>query len=232
MPKFHHCEQGSEEWMRLRLGIPTASAFDKIITTEGKPSTQRDKYLKTLLAEYIMGVPVQEVTTALMQRGREMEHQAVQKYELVNVVDTERIGFVTTDDGLIGASPDRLVGDDGMLEIKCPTPTVHVEYLLAGVGASKAYKAQVQGQLMVTEREWSDTLSYCPAMPDALYRVTPDEKYIKTMRELLANFVMDLLALRELADSRGWRQAVAAGETADATDWLAELGVSMEDLPA
>lgn len=203
MPKFHQCKQGSPEWIKLRLGIPTASSFDKILTPGGKASASADTYLHELLAERILGYATQAPTLAIMQRGHDLEQTAVDYYEFQSEVKTKVIGFVTTDDGRYGASPDRTVGDEGLLEIKCPAPSTHISYMLTG-GAHKAYWPQIQGQLLVTERRWLDIVSYHPDMDMVLVRVERDEDYITLLKAALDKFCTRLDEATAILKQRGY----------------------------
>ena len=130
----HDCIQGTTEWLSVRAGIPTASMFDQIITPKtGKLSTSSEGYMLRLLAERILKRPIeQQAFSGWMDRGSAMESDAVAFYEFQRSLDTVKVGFITNDAGTIGASPDRLVGDDGLLEIKCPSEAVHMGYLLHG----------------------------------------------------------------------------------------------------
>lgn len=181
------CEQGSDEWYAARLGIPTASCFSKIITPKTmKPSASAIPYRHKLLAEWLMGLSLDFVNTEVMERGKGLEAEAVRWYEFETDCDTEAVGFMTTDDGLVGCSPDRLVGANGLAEIKCPLPHTHVGYLLDGV--DDAYRCQLQGQLWVAEREWVDFVSYHPTMPKVKIRVQRDEPFILALREAVEAF--------------------------------------------
>ena len=197
----HDVEQGTDEWLALRCGIPTASMFDKIITPTGKASTSSGGYMNTLLAEWLTGKPGGMEPTAWMQRGTEMEPEARAWYEMETDADVSTVGFLTRDDGLIGCSPDGLIGNSGLLEIKCPSPGVHVEYLLSGKIPDK-YWPQVQGQLWIAERDWCDFISYNPDMQPLRIRVERDEKYIKTMTGLLDAFLAQMLEKREALQAR------------------------------
>lgn len=169
-------EQGSVEWQMARLGIPTASNFDKIVTPSGKPSSSASKYAWALIAEQVLGVPTEGGSSGFMARGKVVEEKARDFYELKRDVDVTRVGFVLRADGRVGCSPDGFIGDDGILEIKCPNPANHIGYLLDDDGIG--YKCQVQGMLWITGRKWVDTLSYHPDFPPALVRVARDEAFI------------------------------------------------------
>jgi putative phage-type endonuclease len=191
---LHNVEQGTNEWLKVRLGIPTASEFSKIITPTGKLSAQADKYANRLVAEKMLGYPVDEFKGNYhTNRGKELEPEAVSFYELQRDIETVKVGFLTNDEGTIGASPDRLVGEDGLLEIKCPAPQTHIEYLTTGE-VDKDYYPQIQGQLLVSGRKWVDILSYHPELPPAIIRVERDEKYIAGLSDALAQFTNNLAA--------------------------------------
>lgn len=180
--------QGTTEWAQARLGIPTASQFDKIITPEKLQFSKSSvKYMRALLAEQVTGEPSDDATSGLMLRGSVMEQRAVNYYELQRDCDTEEVGFILRDDRRVGCSPDRLVGNNGLLEVKVPLPQTHIEYLLDDQGIG--YKAQVQGQLWIAEREWSDTVSYHPHMPTALVRQYRDEKFISALSAAVDRFL-------------------------------------------
>jgi hypothetical protein len=180
-------EQGSVQWLHARIGIPTASCFDKIITPKtGKLSASFDGYMHRLIAEQLLGQPLEDASGGFLDRGAVLEQRAVSYYELQREVDTEKVGFVLRDDRRAGASPDRFVGSDGLLEIKVPAAHTHVAYLLDADGIG--YRAQVQGQLWVAEREWSDTLSYHPELPPALIRQARDEPFIKLLAAAVQQF--------------------------------------------
>lgn len=179
-------EQGSAEWRMARLGIPTASQFDKIITPTGKMSKSADGYAHKLIAEQLLGVPLDDASSGFMERGNVLEQRAVKFYELQRDADTEPAGFLLRDDRRAGCTPDRLVGDAGLLEIKCPAAHTHVGYLLDQEGIG--YKVQVQGQLWIAEREWCDTISFNPELPPALVRQERDDKFIAEMEKAVVQF--------------------------------------------
>jgi putative phage-type endonuclease len=179
-------EQRSPEWYAARLGVPSASQFGKIITPTGKRSTQADGYLNKLVAEILTGKSDQQEPNEAMTRGTELEPEARSYYELIGG-QVEEVGFCLHDDGF-GCSPDGLVGDTGLLEIKCPLAHTHVEYLRENA-LPGLYAPQVQGQLLVTGREWCDFLSYHPDMRPLLIRVERDEKFISILHDALREMV-------------------------------------------
>lgn len=198
-------EQNSPEWLALRAGIPTASNFDKIITTKGLPSAQRQKYLYQLAGERLTGRPMNTFTNGDMERGKALEAEARLAYELMTNNTVEQVGFCMDDTRSFGCSPDGLTEDKisfaigkisfnnsfGGVEIKCPTLSVAVEYLDKGV-LPTAYYQQVQGQLLVTGRKWCDFVSYFPALPLLIVRVERDEKFIAALKKELKVFCAEL----------------------------------------
>lgn len=185
----HQVEQGSPAWLKLRLGIPTASEMDKIITPKtGELSASAKPYAYRLLAEKLLGEPLQSLEgLEWVERGKEMEPAAVRAYEFLQETETRAVGFITSDDGRVGASPDRLwVGRAWGVEIKCPAPQTHLGYLVDGWDVK--YRPQVMAQMLVGELEGVDRYSYHPRMPPAL-EVTPrDEKFIGKLRIALEDF--------------------------------------------
>lgn len=188
----HDVVQGSPEWFACHIGLPTASAFDRIITPTGKPSTQADGYANELLAEMMAGEPLESFSgSEWMLRGKELEADAAAFYEMTVNEEMKVIGFCTDDAKTMGCSPDRLVGEDGLLEIKIPKPKNHISYMLKQNLKGDHYP-QSQGQLLVTKRKWVDMLSYHPKMPPVIIRVERDESYIATMKGLLSDFIFNL----------------------------------------
>jgi hypothetical protein len=184
--KTYDIEQRSPEWYALRLGKWTASSFDKLITPKtGKLSSQADAFENRCVAERITGDPIDDFGgTIWTERGKELEDEAVEYYELERNVDTEKVGFCTNDEGTYGCSPDRLVGEDGLLEIKCVAPHTLIGLLLSQDN-EKEYYPQRQGQLLVTGRKWVDILFYHPKIKPLLMRVERDEDYIKLLSDAL-----------------------------------------------
>jgi len=179
--KIIDCVQGTEEWHKVRLGMPTASNFDKLITTKGLPSKSAKKYMYKVAGEFITGIPEETYQSAAMIRGNEIESEARSFYEMVKGTEVKEIGFVLGDpDYDYGCSPDGFVGDDGMIQIKCPIIATHVGYLLNNKLPTD-YFQQVQGELFVTGRKWSDFISYYPGLKPLIVRVERDEKFISTL---------------------------------------------------
>jgi hypothetical protein len=174
------CEQGSPEWIQARLGVPSASSYAKLITTTGRASAQADAYINQLVAERLTGEPTFFQVTDPMQRGMDLEPQARTAYEMETGNLVIQVGFLMHDTLQAGASPDGLVGENGGLEIKCPSGHTHVEYLRDNVLPTK-YFQQVQGCLWISERDWWDFMSYHPKMEPLIVRVFRDEEFIKAL---------------------------------------------------
>lgn len=179
------CVQGSPEWIAARCGIPTSSNFSKILTPGGKLSASAEPYICQLIAERILGASLDPYVSDWMERGKMLEPEAVAYYEMQRDQDTEAVGFAMHDTVMAGCSPDRLVGSDGGLEIKCPSPAVHVGNLL---GMAEKHRCQVQGSLWITGRAWWDLLSFHPEMPPALIRIERDEEYIAALDKAIREF--------------------------------------------
>lgn len=189
-------EQGSPEWFEARIGIPTASCFDKILSPTGKPSTQAGAYMNKLLAEWLTGKPTNSDSNEWMLRGSELEADARKLYEFSTDVEVGQVGIVYKDESrLVSCSPDGLTPDGG-LEIKAPAPHTHVEYLLAGKIPTK-YIPQVQGSMYITGRPHWDFMSYHPEMTPLIIRVERDEAYIKLLDSSLTGFIEKMLVKRE-----------------------------------
>ena len=186
------CVQGTPEWFAARCGIPSASNFDKIVTSAGAPSKQAEKYMYQLAAERVTGRTEESYSNAAMERGKETEAEARDLYEIITDERVDSVGICFKDeDKLVGASPDGLVGDEGSIEIKCPLSHTHVGYLING-GLPSEYFQQVQGQLYVTGRKWVDFISYFPGLKPLIVRVTRDEKFMKALEIELAVFLKQL----------------------------------------
>ena len=181
-------EQGSPEWLAARLGIPSASMFAKLVTTKGIWSASADAYINQLVAERLTGEREEVFQSHHMLRGTELEPDARDLYSLISDAEVTEVGFCLHDTLSAGCSPDGLIGEDGGIEIKCPAPSTHVEYLRGGVLPSK-YKQQVMGCLWITGREWWDFVSYHPTMKPLIVRVERDEEYIAALEKCVTKAV-------------------------------------------
>ena len=213
--------QGTDQWRRLRAGLPTASEMHKIITPVGKRSEQRHRYMARLLVEKLTGNPIDDVPEGLfdVERGKNLEAEAIRKYEYIRDCDTRTVGFVTAADGKTGCSPDRLlIGARGSLEMKVPNPEIHMMYALGFGAVSKDHWVQVQGQLYVMDEiDFVDVMSYCPGLPDSLVRVERDEDFQDAMNDCIIDFL-------EAFDGH-YARCVENG-------WLRPEGPSVEELAA
>jgi hypothetical protein len=214
----HNVVQGEPAWFALRIGIPTASEFKKIITpAKAELSKQARGYAFKLVAETLLNRSLDDLEgLEWITRGRELEPTAVRAYEFAEGIKTRPVGFITTDDGKIGASPDRmLIGVAGGLEIKVPAPATHVGYLIDGFGDD--YRPQVQGQMMVCELDFVDRYSYSPEMPFVRDRTPRDEPYIAKLAAALREFCDMKDTMLEKAKAAGWfAESPQVGTPADA----------------
>ena len=158
-------EQGSDEWFDIKKGKMSAS-HAQAISAQGKGL---DTYIHELMSEYYSSGERDSYSNEDMERGIELEAQAVEMYELENNVKTEKVGFVELNE-YVGCSPDRLVGEDGMIEVKCPKDKNHFKFLLEGAKAIESkYIWQMQMQMFITERKYNIFLSYNPNFKRSLF---------------------------------------------------------------
>lgn len=188
--------QGSPEWLALRLGRVTASRVaDVVAKTKTGYSTSRANYAAELVCERLTGKPFEQFVNADMQRGTELEPIARAMYELERDKSVRQVGFVIHPEmEMAGASPDGLV-DDGLIEIKCPRPHIHLDYIENGVAPSK-YRAQMAWQCICTGRTWVDFVSYCADLPDDLQlfiaRYEPPLDYLKELESEVSGFLKEI----------------------------------------
>ncbi len=196
MEIFEDIEQGTEAWLRLRAGIPTASVFSTLLASGrgGGESKTRQTLLYKLAGERITGEPSENYTNGFMDRGHAMEDEARQHYAFVRDCEPKRVGFIRS--GKTGCSPDSLVNSDGMLEVKTAAPHILIPLLLKGE-APPEHKAQLQGNLMVAERQWIDIIVYYRGMKPLIVRENRDEDYISRLREAVDVFDLELRRLVE-----------------------------------
>jgi predicted phage-related endonuclease len=179
--------QGSDAWRELRLGKPTASRFADVLA-QGKGLTRR-KYLYELAGEIMTGETNETFNSFHMERGKTMEAEARDCYAAKTGTELRRVGFVLN--GSVGCSPDSLIGDDGALEIKTALPHLLIETIERDEFPSQ-HKAQCQGILWVTGRQWIDIICYWPKMPLFIKRAERDEDYINKLAFSVSQFSKDL----------------------------------------
>jgi YqaJ-like viral recombinase domain len=190
------CEQGTEAWFRARMGIPTASEFKTLlgIKKDAREKVTRRTYMLKLAGEILTGEPMESYSNGHMERGKIMEDEARSLYAFMHDIDPVRVGFVKN--GQKGCSPDSLIGNDGMLEIKTALPHILAEIVLKD-DFPPEHKAQCQGALWVAEREWIDITVYWPRMPRFVKRAYRDEPYIKELSAAVNQFNDELAAVVE-----------------------------------
>ncbi len=192
-PEYIYCEQLSEEWYQTRLGLVTASHFSEVLNR----GSGRKTYMMRLLAERMTGQTHPAFSNQYMENGIETEPFAREYYEGLKKNKVECIGFIRM--GEMGCSPDGLVGDEGMIEIKCPLPSTHLEYILRDKMPT-VYIPQVQGNLMVSGRKWCDFISFDSKVtkrPFWSIRIVRDESYIRTLKEAIEQFLYELKSLEQ-----------------------------------
>lgn len=190
MTQIFNCEQGSPEWFRVRMGIPTASEFDAVMRTKGKAadgsSKERRTYMYKLAGEKLTGEPMYNYQNDHMERGKEMEDEARALYQFITDNEVQQVGFIRNGD--TGCSPDSLiVGGRGGLEIKTKLPHLQIDALLAGELPAE-HARQVHGEIWVAELEWVDFFSYWPKLPPLCVRVYRDDAMIKSIAAAVAQF--------------------------------------------
>lgn len=199
-------EQRTDEWFAARIGKATGSRIADIVrkTTSG-PAASRKNYLAQLACERLTGQREETFQSGAMQWGTDTEPQARTAYEFHRDADVIEVGFVPhprIPDS--GASPDGLVGDDGLVEIKCPNTATHIE-TLSGANIKPDYIIQMQWQMACTGREWCDFVSFDPRLPPAMQmfcqRVERDDEMISDLEQQVEDFLGELNAT--VADLQG-----------------------------
>lgn len=190
-------EQGSKEWKAERAGKATASRIADIIAkTKSGPSASRANYLAQLVAERLTGEPSEGFTSAAMAHGTATEPEARNAYAFATDADVVQVGFIPHPSiEWCGASPDGLVGDDGLVEIKCPNTATHIE-TLRGDGIDRKYVLQMQWQMACTGRKWCDFVSYDPRLPASMSlhirRVERDDILIADVQREVSAFLKEV----------------------------------------
>ncbi len=233
----HNVLQGSDEWMKLRCGIPTASEMDALLTPEFKLRTGEgvQTYLAKKLAEKWLGRPLPSFSGfGDLEQGTILEEEAIPYYECENNCTIQRVGFITTDDGKAGCSPDGLIQYEcgpgkqaiaaGGIEIKSPAIHTHVGYLLRWT-LPKDYAAQVHGSMYVTGAPWWKFMSYNRHCPPLILTVERDEEIQKKIAEALASFNASFDAAYAKLTSGAGMRAVRVAEATPAVTHPAPLNI-------
>lgn len=185
--------QGSQEWHESRIGMVTASRISDVVA--GGRGATRAAYMNEIITTMLTGVQ-DDYTNPYMEWGIEHEPKARQLYELLHGVEVEEVGFIKHPSiERTGASPDGLVGDDGMVEIKCPASKTHSQFLI-DQKINRKYQLQMLWQMECTGRKWCDFVSYDPRFPAELQlsvkRVEFDEAEALQTREKVVSFVEEM----------------------------------------
>ena len=205
-------DQRTEEWFAARLGKVTASRVaDLMATTKSGYSTSRSNYMAELICERLTGRRAEGFTNAAMQWGTDVEPQARAAYEFITDAQVVEVGFIDHPKiAMFGASPDGLIGEDGLIEIKCPNTATHIEKLLGEMVPGK-YITQMQVQMACTGREWCDFVSFDPRLPADLQmwvkRVRRDEAAIQNIEAETVKFLGELDAKVSSLRSRYMQEA-------------------------
>lgn len=190
-------EQRTDEWFAARLGKVTASRVADVITkTKSGPSASRANYLAELVAERLTGNPAESFKSSAMQWGIDTEAQAILGYELVSGQTVEAVGFLEHPTlQMTGASPDGLIGLDGLIEVKCPNTATQIDLLLSGKVPQK-YVTQMQWQMACTSRKWCEFVSFDPRLPHNMQffiqRLNRDDDYIATLEKEVFAFLEEV----------------------------------------
>lgn len=207
--------QRTPEWYAARLGKVGASRIaDVIAKTKSGWGASRANYLAELVCERLTGQPAQGYINAAMHWGIETEPDARTAYEFYTDQTVELAGFVEHPSiPMSGCSPDGLVGDDGLVEFKCPQTATHIDTLLDGT-IDKKYRLQMQWQMACTGRQWCHFVSYDPRMPASmqffLYRIERDDKQIAELEEAVRVFLQEVESKVYMLRMRYESESVAA----------------------
>ena len=192
-------EQNTPEWHAARYGIVTASAF-KDVLAKGEGKT-RAKYLRKKAAEIMGAKPADSFSNAHTERGHALEAEALDAYAFQFDIEPVRVGFYRR--GPVGCSPDSIVGDDGLVQIKTTLPELLLEMAASGKVPSE-HIAQLQGEMWVTGRKWNDLVVYWPGLPLYRRRVYRDEAYIATLQIAVEDFIREVHAYISESRSFTW----------------------------
>jgi putative phage-type endonuclease len=182
---IHDVQQGTPEWLACRCGKFTASTFGDLFM--GKTTKGYQEAINKVVFERITGEVPESYQNDFMKRGTELEPLAREAYELQTFNFVQQVGFIEYDEN-IGGSPDGLIGEQGMLEIKCPKWNTLIGYILEDV-IPKDYMFQMQGNLFVSGRQWCDFYVWHPKFTPMLRRVNRDEKMIAEIQKKLSEAI-------------------------------------------
>jgi len=185
--------QRSDEWFKVKAGIPGASSFSRIVTTKGEPSKQAQDYLYQLAAEAITGQVEQGYQSAAMLQGIEREAESRALYELIMGVEVKEVGFILHDSKMFGCSPDGICGSWG-LEMKNVLPKTQIKYLIDG-SLPADYFQQIQGSMLVTGFDRWHFMSYVPGLDPLIIQCEPDLKFQAKLKEQLEIFCFELIKI-------------------------------------
>lgn len=191
---YHDIQQNTEIWFKLKAGKFSASIFKDVMAKTNTATYANIIY--QIAYERITGEITNGYTNEWMERGKELEPEARLWYEL-NHNDVSNGGFFCDD--WVGASPDGLIGTEGLIEIKCPKPSTHIQYLMDNELPS-IYQWQVQGQLYVTDRKWCDFVSYHPKLKPMVIRVERDDRLISELKEKLEESINKTKQILEIVN--------------------------------
>ena len=177
---FFDIEQGSDEWFAMRKGKFTASTFKDLFAA--KTTKAYEKVIYQVVFERLTGESPENFTNEWMERGKELESEAIEKYEIMTFSKVKPGGFAELNEW-VGCSPDGWV-EDGLIEVKCPAFNTMINYLL-DKKLPKIYEKQVQGQLYVTGAEWCDFMCYHPKLKPLIIRIERDEVIISEIKAKL-----------------------------------------------
>lgn len=257
MGKILDVQQGSEEWLQARMGIATASELDSLVTPlwKIKEGAAFDSYVAFKLAEAWLGHPIQTFSGGMMDQGKVREDEAIPAYEFLFKTTIKRVGFIISDDGLVGGSPDGIfeeqvafinedsgkppvdlvpgVGQikiESGIEVKCPEPQKHVAYLLVGE-CPKEYRHQVQASMYVTGAKWWTFMSYCRDFPIFTVVVERDEKAMAAIAEAAKLFRDRFDAgWAELVKSNGGEPVRPKAKAPEDSNWHNPDGITFEEV--
>ena len=197
-------DQGTPEWLAERAGKVTASMLSNVMMA--KTTAGYQNYLAQLICERLTGEPVDTFKSAAMEHGNETEPQARAFYEMETGNDVVECGFIQHATlANSGASPDGIIGDLGLIEIKCPQPAKHIKNLMGGT-IDKAYMLQMQWQMECTGREWCDFVSFNPSFPAHLQlhvqKVKRDQEMIEDITAAVTSFLSEMESKLRVLEAR------------------------------